>query len=149
MKRLSPIALTAAVALTASGCAGDSYANKDMPARLDGGEITAADIKDSGEKLEPEELVEAWEDVTGETCAGDINKSSDPLEKFAECSDSTIMWSLADANDVREKVYNQDMRLTGITGSDWLVGPNWVINTTGDQEALFHKIGGQPVRVGD
>ena len=54
MKRLSPIALTAAVALTASGCAGDSYANKDMPARLDGGEITAADIKDSGEKLEPE-----------------------------------------------------------------------------------------------
>lgn len=137
------------VSLLATACGGSDYANKEMPSPVSGGDLKAADIKDGGKKLSPEELVKAWEEVTGETCAGDINKS-DGDEKFAECSDAAIMWSFPDSNDTRERVMMQHKRFSSVNvpASEWLVGPNWIINNRNNHEELFHEIGGVPVTVG-
>lgn len=136
------IAVLASLALLSTGCA------NEMPEPISAGDLTTADIKDSGDKLTPDELVEKWEKGAEETCAGDINKDEGSYQ-FVECSDAAIMWSFADANDTLERVRLAHDKFQGITTSDWLVGPNWIINNASNREALFKEIGGVPVTVGD
>lgn len=112
--------------------------------------LSMSDINDSGQEAELEELIEAWETVTEETCETHITRAHDYDALRASCSTNTVLSVYDSASALKDNIHQIDELNSSVSmEGEWLVGPNWTVNTKEKHfEDLHHKLGGVAVTLG-
>lgn len=66
----------------------------------------------------------------------------------ADCSTTTVLSTYLSAEAVQKRVDESKEAFAGLDSSTWLVGENWIVNTS-NPESFQNKMGGQLISWGD
>ena len=124
--KLATTLIAAGVFLTACG---------GPPEPLSASEVSVSQISDAAQEREIDELIRAWESLTGENCEASLTTAEEYGAQRVSCGSSGVLSTYDSASAIKQNLdimdeLNQELNFEG----EWLAGPNWTVNE--DMELL-------------
>lgn len=113
-------------------------------------DLSITELGSKGKHVEIDDLVEAWENATGEVCLADMGFSEEFESESVHCNEETVLLVFSSTTSVKRHLDYADKRYRDSYGPrSQLVGQNWIANVDEALIPALHKeLGGVKVKLG-
>jgi hypothetical protein len=105
------------------------------PEPMSAADVSVSQISDAAKEMEVDELIRAWEDITGENCEASLTTTEEYGAQRVSCGTSGVLSTYDSASAIKQNLdiideLNHELDFKG----EWLAGANWTVNE--DMELL-------------